>query len=161
MPRELLKTESKRELQYISSERVCEALGQPKVEWLVNSPHASQFSGSLERKISSVRRVFDGVMIGTATKGLMSVVFHTLLADASSIINHTPLLAVSTDSNDPERLCLAMLLQQQHDEGNGPIKGEHLTTEALQHYGPARYSVNREFASSFWSAWQRDYVAQL
>ena len=84
-----------------------------------------------------------------------------LLGEASFIIHQTPLWAVSTDLNDPEPSCMAMSLQQQHAEGSGPTAGEHLTTEALQHYGPARYSVNRELASSFWFAWQRDYVAQL
>ena len=94
-------------------------------------------------------------MMSTATKGLTRGVFHTLLGEASFIVNQTPLWAVSTDPNNPEPLCLAMLLQQQHTEGSGPIAGEHLTTEALQHYGPARYSVIRELASSFWSAWQK------
>ena len=154
----MLKTKSKRELQYISSEWVCERLGQPKVRWLVNPPHASHFSGSWERKIFSVRRVFDGLMMTTATKGLTRDVFRTLVRVPH---NHTPLWAVSTDPNGPEPLYPAMLLQQQHAEGNGPITCEQLTTEALQHYGLTRYLVNRELASNFWSAWQRDYVAQL
>ena len=65
----------------------------------------------MERKILSVRRVFDGVMMTTVTKGLTRDVFHTLLAEASTIVNHTPLWAVSTVPNDLEPLCPAMLLQ--------------------------------------------------
>ena len=77
------------------------------------------------------------------------------------IVNHTPLWAVSMDLNDPEPLWPAMLLQHQHAVGTGLLTGVQPTTEALQHYRPSSYSVNRELASNFWSVWQMDYVAQL
>ena len=67
------------------------ALQVKSIEWKLNPPHASHHGGSWERKIGSVRRVLEDALTSIGNRGVAQDEFTTLLAEAASIVNNTPL----------------------------------------------------------------------
>ena len=81
--------------------------------------------------------------------------------EASSLVNRTPLWEVSDDPNDPQPLCLAMLLQHQDPKGTSDLNQSDLTSQVMYKYGPARFTRTQELATEFCEIWRRDYLLEL
>ena len=58
-------------------------------DWIFNPAHASHFGGVWERKIGSVRRVLEGTLQMLGQRCLTRDELHTLLVEASAIVNST------------------------------------------------------------------------
>lgn len=78
--------------------------------WIFNPPHASHFGGVWERMIGVTRRILDGMLSRTDSKGITNEVLVTFMAEVSSIVNSRPLVAVSTDPDDPSVLTPNIIL---------------------------------------------------
>ena len=79
-------------------------------DWMFNPAHASHFGGVWEINVCSVRRVLEGILQMLGQHCLMRDKLHTLLVEASAILNSTPLWKVSSDPEAPQPLCPAMIL---------------------------------------------------
>ena len=101
----------------VDFEVISTELEQRSIIWKMNPPHASHFAGAWERKIGSVRRVFEGSLALMEKRYLSYDEFITLLAEASQIVNNSPLWSVPSSPNDPMPLSPAMLLTL-HNEPN-------------------------------------------
>ena len=71
------------------------------IRWEMNPPHASRFDGAWERKIGSIRRILEGSIALMGPRRLSFDEFSTFLAEASQILNNTPLWGISPDPSDP------------------------------------------------------------
>ena len=77
-------------------------------DWIFNPAHASHFGDVWERKIGSVRRVLEGTLQMLGQHCLTRDELHTLLVEASAIVNSTHLWVVSSDLEAPQPLYPAM-----------------------------------------------------
>ena len=79
---------AKRQLGELEISKIKEDLG---TSWQLNPPHASHHGGSWERKIGSVRRVLESSMAVVSNKCLSRDEFATFIAEASAVVNNSPL----------------------------------------------------------------------
>ena len=128
------------------------------VEWTMNPPYSSHRGGSYERLIGSVRRALEASMLLTSNRGLSRDELTTLLAEAMSIVNSTPLWAASTDPNDPAPLTPSMLLTLK-DSSYRPL--ESFADADLLSYGKKRYKRVQYLADQFWKRWREEYLHTL
>ena len=120
---------------------------------------ASNFSGAWERKIGSVRRVFEGALLSLNGRNLSRDEFHTLMVEVSAIVNNTPLWETSMCPDDPAPLCPAALLTLR-EAPNPASKLEFSDTDLLQ-YGKARWRRVQYLAEQFWIRFRKDYLHTL
>ena len=125
----------------------------------MNPPHASAQGGVWERKIGSVRRVLEGSLQLSGNRGVSRDEFVTLLAEAASIVNNTPLWAVSNQPDDPLPLSPASLLTLRSQNG-APLLST-FTEDDLLAYGPRRYRRVQYLADQFWTRWRQEYLQTL
>lgn len=129
------------------------------IKWIFNPPKASHFGGVFERKIGSVRKILDACMLQLGPRQLTRDEFTTFLAEASHIINNTPLSAVSSDPQDPLPITPATLLNLREEQTGPPL--ESFSQKDLLAYGPRRWRRIQHLSSLFWNFWQRDYIHTL
>lgn len=72
----------------------------PRIQWRFIPPKASHFGGHYERIVGVVKTAFRN-LAPKYKEDLTVSQWHTLLAEAESLINSRPLAAVSTDPRDP------------------------------------------------------------
>lgn len=149
---------ARRQLDGIDISSLTVDLESRNIKWTMNPPHASHFGGSWERKIGSVRRVLEGTLVQAGNRCLSRDEFNTLLAEASAIVNNTPLWAVPDHPNDPTPLTPAMLLTLKEYV---PSDFSTYTEKDLLLYGPRRYRRVQYLAQEFWTRWRREYLAEL
>ena len=58
--------------------------------WELVPPHASHFAVVWERKVGSVKKVFNAAIIQTKNASLSRCEFNKILQESGSIVNHTP-----------------------------------------------------------------------
>ena len=106
-------------------------------EWDMTPSHAPHFGEVWERKVSSLKSILNGTVSQLGPRTLSRDEFYTLLCEASSIINNTPLSNVLHDPSKPTPLCPAMLLTQKSSPNPPPI--DSLSDKDIFGYGRRRY----------------------
>ena len=90
-------------------------------------------------------------------KSLARDEFETLLKEASSIVNNTPLWDASDDPNDPKPLTPQMLLTLK----NTSESCSNFSSDDLQEYGIKRWKRVQYLADEFWKLWRKSYLQDL
>lgn len=85
--------------------------------------------------------------------------FTTILAEASSIVNNTPLWTVPNHPDDPSPLTPAMLLTLRTDPN--PALMDNYSEEDLLAYGKRRYRRAQYLSEQFWMRWRNEYLQSL
>ena len=130
------------------------------VTWIFNPPRAPHFGGVFERKVGSIKRIIDACMLQLGpTKVLDEDEFFTFLAEAVSIINNTPLTAISSNPNDPLPISPATILLQREETDH--LDPETLTEADLLSYASRRWRRVQYLASQFWQRWRQEYIQTL
>ena len=150
---------ARNQLENIDLEKVSSTLGEKNITWVMNPPHSSHHGGIWERRIGSIRRVFEGTVQLSSKKGLSRDEFVTLLLEAAAVVNNTPLWAVSSDPGDPLPLAPATLLTLRENPNSAPR--DVFTESDLDSYGPRRYRKVQYLADQFWKRWRREHLHQL
>ena len=146
-------------MESVSITEVQDQLEKKGIEWLFNPPHASHFGGVYERKIGSVRRVLEGCMTLLGPRRLTYDEFSTLLQEAGSIVNNTPLCEVSDHPDDPMPITPAALLTLRESDDHPAL--EQFDSKELLSYGTQRWRRCQFLAQEFWLRWRRDYLDDL
>ena len=129
------------------------------ITWDLIPPKASHFAGVWERKIASVKNSLNNAILQLKERVLTKEEFDTLVQEAASMVNRTPLHEISCDPNDPFPVSPAALLNLSEDP---PANDPSIFTNAdLLAYGKARWRRVQYLADQFWSRWKRDYLHQL
>ena len=152
---------AKKQLDSIDVHTLSSELKTKGIEWRLNPPHASHHAGSWERKIGSVRRVMEAAYALTGNRLLSRDEFSTLLAEASNIVNNTPLWSISGNPNDPSPLTPMMILSPRTDNQWTTPPQDSFTHSDLLAYGQRRYRKVQFLASQFWSRWRSEYLLTL
>jgi len=150
---------SKQGEQLVSLKELHSSLDFTGVQWHFNPPHASHFGGAWERKIGALKKVFDGSMSQLKGRTLNIDEFTTLLLEAMSIVNSTPMWEVSSDPKDPLPVSPAMLLTLKGQ----PDKSvpQTFTDRDVLAYGAKRWRRVQFIADSFWQKWRTFYLSEL
>jgi len=151
-------TSSKNQMEEFDTEQISKELEVQGIKWDMNVPHASHHGGSWERKIGSVRRILEASMALASNRGLNRDEFNTYIAEASSVVNNTPLWATSSDPNDPTPLTPSMLLTLRE---NTDVGLEEFKPKDLLSYGTRRYRRVQYLVDQFWIRWQSEYLQTL
>ena len=126
--------------------------------WELVPPHASHFAGVWERKVGSVKKVFDAAIIQAKNTFLSRDEFNTLLQESGSIVNHTPLAEISCDPTEPFPVSPFTLLTLR--ETVEPPQ-DTFTHDDLLAFGKRRWRRVQHLAEQFWIRWKRDYLYSL
>ena len=129
------------------------------IRWEMNPPHASHFGGAWERKIGSIRRILEGSIALMGPRRLSFDEFSTVLAEASQILNNTPLWGISADPNDPTPLTPAMLLTLRDQPNPPPL--ETFSERDLITYDSRRYRRVQYLSDQFWIRWRKEFLHTL
>ena len=127
--------------------------------WHFNAPHASHHGGAWERKIGAVRRVLDASLLNLKGNVLNRDEFGTLLYEAMSIVNNTPLWEVSNDPTDPAPISPAMILTGKDNPNPPPLTS--FTNSDLVSYGKLRWKKVQYISECFWEQWRKHYLSSL
>ena len=115
--------------------------------------------GTWERKIGSVRRVLEASFALVSNRCLSRDEFATLLAEASAIVNNTPLWSNPDLPDDPTPLTPAMILTMKNTPN--PCPKEPFSEEDLLHYSALRYKRVQYLSDQFWLRWRNEYLSTL
>ena len=150
---------ARKQLQEVNIPELLDSIKNSSPTWKLNPAGASHFGGSWERKIGSIRRIFESVMMETCNRPLSRDEFQTLLAEISSIINNTPLWTTSNDPNEPTPITPAMLLTLKDPNVN--IDRCTYSQADLYNYGKARYRRVQFLSQLYWERWRKEYLSLL
>ena len=128
------------------------------IVWDFIPPAASHAAGVWERKIGSIKNVFNAAIKQLGTRLLTRDEFETLLQEAGAIVNQTPLAEISSDPNDPLPVTPYALLTLRDEPVSSPLDS---TNKDLLSYGKARWRRVQYLADQFWSRWKADYISTL
>ena len=129
-----------------------------KLSWEFIPPNAPHFAGVWERKIAPIKSILAGSLQLTNRRPLAEDEFVTLLEEAASIANKTPLSEVPSDPNEPFPPSPDMLLTLREHNSDSP---PNATKEDLVQYGRHRWKRVQALADYFWAAWKSDYISHL
>jgi hypothetical protein len=101
----------------------------------------------------------DASLLLLVPKSLSRDEFTTLLAEATSIVNNTPLSDISEDPNDPVPLSPAMLLTLKPCPNLAT--SEDYTECDILAYGKRRWRRIQYLAEQFWIRWRKEYIQNL
>ena len=150
---------AKKQLESIDINKLSAELESKGVHWTLNPPHASHHGGSWERKIGSVRRVLEAIILLTNNRPFSRDEFITFLAESAHIVNNTPLWTVSTNPNDPTPLTPHMLLTLR--TSNTLPSQESFSENDILAYCPRRYRKVQYMCDQFWHRWRSEYLHTL
>ncbi|XP_043203646.1 uncharacterized protein LOC122371409 [Amphibalanus amphitrite] len=123
------------------------------IDWVFNPPHGSHFSGSVERQIRSVRKIWRSMPV---TRLLDREALYTLLCEIESILNSRPLTFVTTSDSNVEPITpnhLLLLRASVH-----PVPGVFGESES---FSRRRWRYVQYLADQFWVRWKREYLPAL
>ena len=133
------------------------ALEGQDLTWEKIPPNAPHFAGVWERKIGPIKSILAASLPRASDRPLAEDEFTTLLEEAASIVNQTPLSAVPSDPNEPFPPSPAMLLNLRESH-EGP---SDINEDDVNEYGRRRWRRVQALANCFWKSWKRDYISQL
>ena len=133
-------------------------LGKERCEWVFNPPHGSHMGGVWERFIGIVRKVLNSMLAELGPRHLTHEVLSTLMAEVTAIVNHRPLVPVSTDPTMPEILTPSTLLTQKSSTLKA-IPGEFTATDLCKHNKQWRHV--QHLANLLWSKWRKEFLPTL
>jgi hypothetical protein len=114
--------------------------------------------GAWERLIGVTRRILDSMLLESKLKHLTHDVLVTFMAEVTSIVNHRPIVPVSTDSDNPFVLSPAVLLtQKMSSSANTDYIGDLDTKDLLR----AEWKRVMCLSNTFWSRWRKEYLNSL
>lgn len=128
-------------------------------EWQLNPPHSSHHGGIWERSIKSVRKILDSSLLILGKRPPSRDELHTFLAEASAIINNTPLYELCSDPNEPLPVTPAVLITLKSNPNPPPI--ETFDEKHLLSYGTRRWKRVQALADLFWKRWREEYLQTL
>ena len=131
----------------------------PEYSWKFLPPGASHMAGVWERKIGSIKHIFDATMSALGRFSLSREEFHTLICETANIVNQTPLAEVSSDVNDPFPVSPASLLTLRDSTTTSTFPA--LGQGDLLAYGKLRWKRVQALADLFWDRWRADYLYSL
>ena len=152
-------TSAKKQLESIDVDAISSELSSKGIQWTLNPPYSSHFSGSWERKIGSVRRVFEATILLANQRFLSLDEFMTYLAESANIVNNTPLWSVPTKADDPTPLTPNMLITLR--SADVPQSLESFSEEDIFSFGPKRYRKVQHLCDQFWLRWRSEYLQTL
>ena len=135
-----------------------DALEGQDLTWEKIPPNAPHFAGVWERKIGPIKSILAASLPRPKDRPLAEDEFTTLLEEAASIVNNTPLAAVPSDPNEPFPPCPAMLLNLRHHSNTS---SSDITEDDIKEYGRRRWRRVQALSNCFWNSWKRDYISQL
>ena len=150
---------AKRQFESIDICSIQNELKMKQCEWKLNPPGASHFGGCYERKIGSIRRVLEASLLLMGPRSISRDEFSTLIQEAGSIVNNTPMWEVSSSPDDPTPLSPAMLITLR--DFRDPVSTESFSEADLLSYGKLRWRRSQYLADSFWSRWRNEYLHTL
>ena len=133
------------------------ALEKKGCDWRFLPPKASHMAGVWERKIGAVKKVLNASMCLLKTRLLSRDEFSTLLQEAGSIVNHTPLSEVPCDPTEPFPVSPALLINLR--ESPSSFK-EEFSEKDLLAYGQKRWRRVQFLSEQFFVRWKREYIQQ-
>ena len=128
------------------------------IPWVMNPPHASNFGGVWERKIGQIRRCLDETLRHVRHHPLSYDELATVMAEATNIVNSTPLWLNSSDPNDPPPLSPNTLLTQKVD---AEMPWQEISLKETTDYGPKRWKKVQALTNIFWERWESHYLSEL
>ena len=129
------------------------------IQWITNPPGGSNFGGSWERAIGSVRKILDFSLIKLGARHFTRDEFNTLLQEATCIINNTPLYEISPEPDYPLPITPAHLLTLK--DSPNPVPPEQFQDSDLLAYGMRRWKRVQVIADDFWKKWRFNYLQNL
>ena len=130
-----------------------------KFSWIFNPPYASHFRGVFERKIKSVRSIMNACTLLMGQRYINLDELLTLFAEASSIINNTPLSPISFSPDDPHPITPAKLLLLRGE--NVPQILYNPSNADMVSYGSMRWKRVQYLSTQFWVRWRREYIQEM
>lgn len=140
----------------VKSEPVGKLLYDSGTVWKFNPPHSSHMGGVWERLIGVTRRILDAMFAEAKSKHLTHEVLSTFMAEVCAIINHRPIVPVSSDAESPQVLTPSVLLTQKTDAATDSF--EHLSEKEMYR---SQWKYVQVLAENFWSRWRREYLPTL
>ena len=129
------------------------------IVWSLNPPKGSNYGGVFERKIGSLKAVFHATLQLMGKHVLSREEFCTLIQEAASVVNCTPLWEVSNDAEDPAPLCPSNILTMK-DEPDPPSL-DTFTEADIYQYGKKRWRRVMYLSDQFWIRWRKHYLLHL
>ena len=127
--------------------------------WDFIPPAASHFAGVWERKVGTVKKALSAAMFQLGTRSISYDEFATLVQEAASIVNDTPLYEVSCDPNDPFPITPNNLLTLRDEGISAPVNS--FSKDDLLAYGKARWRRVQYLVEQFWKNWREGYLTSL
>ena len=133
-----------------------EFLSKNQSTWLFNPPHASHMGGVWERMIGVTRNILNSLLMDLPGGGLTHEVLVTFLAEVSAIINSRPLVALTTDPDEPLPLTPSLLLTQKSLVDTG-----FCTQIDMKDMYKKQWKRVQVLADMFWTRWKDQYLQSL
>lgn len=127
------------------------------ISWTLNPVGASHFGGAFERKIGSVRRALEAYLL-VQGYSLTRDELYTVLQEAASVVNSTPLYPGPEGPQEPLALSPSMLLTLKTPESTDSVP---TTEDDAWAYGRRRWRKVQFLADSFWKYWKNHYIQNL
>ena len=127
--------------------------------WSFNAPSASHMAGSVERAVGSMRKIMAASLLLMGNRAVTRDEMHTLLTEAASIINNTPLYKSRSSPDEPLAITPAHLLTLKDEPNPAPLA--NFSKEDLDSYGQQRWKRVQLISNEFWRRWQRYYLDTL
>ena len=143
----------------LNLEAIKDEASQRGCDWEFNPPNASHFGGLWERAIRSIRKTIDASLLLLGKRRPSREELNTILQEASSIINNTPMYEISNDPNDELPLTPANLLTMKSLPNPPPL--ESFTEKDVLAYGRRRWRRVQAVAENFWQRWRSEYIQEL
>ena len=123
------------------------------IDWVFNPPHGSHFSGSVERQIRSVRKIWRSMPVARV---LDREALYTLLCEIESILNSRPLTYVTTNDGSIEPISPNHLLLLR-----AAVKAIPGVFDASESFSRRRWRYIQYLADQFWQKWKLEYLPTL
>ena len=129
------------------------------ISWVLSPPYAKNFNGVWERKIQAVKHVLNASMQLLGKHTLSREELSTLLQEACSIVNNTPLWEVSNNPDDPCPVSPANIITLKEEPN--PPSIDQFTESDIYQYGKRRWRRVQYLSEQFWIRWKRHYLLDL
>ena len=142
----------------VEDDTVRNYLTNSRAVWIFNPPHASHMGGAWERLIGVTKRILDSILLESKLRYLTHDVLVTFMAEFCSIVNHRPIVPVSTDVDNPFVLSPGILLTQKTNTSDRTDAIGDLDQKDLLRAEWKRVMV---FSDMFWTRWCREYLSSI